>query len=133
MWVLGIKILSPSFFFFPCMTGSHYVTLTGLKLSVYIKLILNLQRSCHCLLSAVIKGTHHHVHSPSFDLHSTLLLPVITPGCTLEPLTLTLVAIVQCLPQHPAHRSREQNNCYRVLFSTFKGGDSLNFLGMREK
>ena len=41
-------------------TGSHYVTLAGLELSLQIRLALSLQRPCLCFQSAGIKGICHH-------------------------------------------------------------------------
>lgn len=42
-------------------TGSYYVALVDLELTVYNRLALNSQRpACLCLLSAGIKGVQHH-------------------------------------------------------------------------
>ena len=43
-------------------TGSHYVSLTGLVLAMYVRLALNsLIPACLCLPSALIKGVCHQV------------------------------------------------------------------------
>lgn len=50
--------------FFVCLfeTGSHFVALAGLELTVCMKLTLNSRDipACLCLLGAKIKGVHHH-------------------------------------------------------------------------
>lgn len=66
-FVLQFPYQSPCIFFLLSETGSHYATMAGLLLSMYIKGASNSQTSaCLCLSGAESIGNHHFVWQDPF-------------------------------------------------------------------